>query len=73
LSPADPLAETARSFGVHTSGQALLYAPDGTLRFAGGITSGSGHAGDNAGVDAIARYVRDGLRDFTCTPTFAAR
>jgi len=67
---ADPLAGIARSFGVRTSGQALLYAPDGTLRFAGGITSGRGHAGDNAGADAIARSVRDDLLEVTRTPTF---
>lgn len=40
-------AEAAR-FGVATSGQVLLYDVDGALRFAGGITAGRGHAGDNA-------------------------
>jgi hypothetical protein len=49
----DPGGARAKEFGAETSGQVLLYDPQGTLLFKGGITSGRGHAGDNAGVDAI--------------------
>lgn len=44
--------EAAR-FGVATSGQVLLYDPAGALRFAGGITAGRGHEGDNANRAAL--------------------
>jgi hypothetical protein len=39
----------ARLFGGFTSGQTFLYDRNGTLRFAGGITSLRGHAGINRG------------------------
>lgn len=44
----------ARRFGAETSGSVFLYSPDGQLLFKGGITSGRGHVGDNAGINAIA-------------------
>ena len=50
---ADPLGETARRFGAMTSGQVSIYAPDGRLRFRGGITSARGHEGDGAGKSAV--------------------
>ena len=43
----------ARHFGAATSGQALFYDTSGRLRFAGGITPGRGHEGDNAGEAAV--------------------
>ena len=43
----------ARRFGTLTSGQALLYDTQGALLFAGGLTPGRGHEGDNAGSDAL--------------------
>ena len=42
-----------KHFGAFTSGQTLLYRPDGTLSFQGGITMARGHEGDNAGADAL--------------------
>jgi hypothetical protein len=51
---ADPGGAEARQFGASTSGQALLFAPDGRLLFAGGITESRGHRGDNAGRATIA-------------------
>jgi hypothetical protein len=39
----------AKRFGGFTSGQTFLYDADGSLRFAGGITSLRGHAGANRG------------------------
>jgi hypothetical protein len=43
----------ARRFGAETSGYVLLYDHHGQLLFKGGITGSRGHAGDNAGEDAI--------------------
>jgi hypothetical protein len=54
---ADEQGAQARRFGAATSGQALLYAPNGQLLFAGGITASRGHRGDNAGRDAITTLV----------------
>jgi hypothetical protein len=45
-------AEAAR-FGALTSGQVHLFAADGRLVFAGGITAARGHAGDNSGRRAV--------------------
>ena len=53
----DPEGAAALIFGVFTSGQTLLYA-DGRLLFKGGITGFRGHAGDNAGRDAISGLLR---------------
>src|SRR5262249_17872072 len=51
----------ARRFGAATSGQIVLYDAGGRLRFSGGITGSRGHAGDNAGSDAVvALLTRDG-------------
>jgi hypothetical protein len=44
--------ETKR-FGVETSGQSLLYAADGQLRFSGGATAARGHEGDNVGLQSM--------------------
>lgn len=43
----------AKSFGVFTSGQTLLYNSGGRLLFKGGITAFRGHSGDNFGRSAI--------------------
>lgn len=50
---ADVDGSKARALGVATSGETLLYAPDGRLLYQGGITSARGHVGDNAGVAFI--------------------
>ena len=47
----------AKRFGTHTSGQALLYDGSGHLRFAGGLTPGRAHEGDNAGSDAVVALI----------------
>jgi hypothetical protein len=44
--------EAAR-FGAETSGHTLVFDPDGTLVFSGGITASRGHAGDNPGENAV--------------------
>ncbi len=43
----------ARRLGAETSGYVILYDSHGQLLFKGGITGSRGHAGDNAGEDAI--------------------
>ncbi len=43
----------ARLFGAETSGYVLLYDTQGQLEFKGGITGSRGHAGDNAGENAV--------------------
>jgi len=45
-------------FGVATSGQVLLYDPNGELRYSGGITRSRGHPGANAGRAAIESLLR---------------
>jgi hypothetical protein len=49
----------ARSFGVFTSGQTLVYDSEGRLIFNGGITASRGHAGDNYGRDAIIALLQE--------------
>lgn len=49
-------------FGAQTSGESLLYAPDGRLAFHGGITPARGHEGDNPGREAIAALVQGACR-----------
>jgi len=55
---ADPAARDAIALGASISGDVRLFAADGRLLFAGGITDGRGHDGDNAGVDAIVQLAR---------------
>jgi hypothetical protein len=49
----DPDGVEARRFGAETSGHTELFGADGRLLFSGGITASRGHAGDNAGENAI--------------------
>jgi hypothetical protein len=49
----DPDGVEASRFGAETSGQTELFGADGCLLFSGGITASRGHAGDNAGENAI--------------------
>lgn len=49
----DAGAREAHLFAATTSGQALLYNPQGRLVFTGGITAARGHEGDNDGVAAV--------------------
>jgi hypothetical protein len=49
----DPDGIVARRFGVHTSGQTLVYSADRRLAFNGGVTAFRGHSGDNEGRDQI--------------------
>lgn len=55
---ADRDGALARTFGAATSGQALLYGEDGRLLYRGGLTGARGHAGDNAGRQAVLALAR---------------
>ncbi len=59
----------AERFHAATSGHVVFYGADGGLLFSGGITEARGHAGDNAGSDAIAAHLKHGDAIAT-TPTF---
>lgn len=60
----------ARRFGATTSGHVQLYDAEGNLKFTGGITGARGHAGDNAGADAVRSWLRHGFADRRRTVVF---
>jgi hypothetical protein len=60
----------ARRFGVETSGHVLLFGPDGSLRYSGGITAARGHSGDNAGLTLILDRLRDAALPPATAPVF---
>jgi hypothetical protein len=60
----------ARLFGARTSGRTLFYDTEGRLLFQGGITAARGHAGDNAGEDAIGALIANQKTERRETPTF---
>lgn len=62
-------AEAGR-FGVLTSGQILLYAPNGRLLFRGGITSSRGHAGDSEASRALLAFLLGEATERVETPVF---
>jgi hypothetical protein len=66
----DANGEEARVFHAMTSGHTLLYSADGRLLFAGGITLARGHAGDNAGSDALCALLWGGKPERLTTPVF---
>ena len=49
--------------GAATSGQVLLYDPEGQLAFAGGLTPDRGHLGDSPGRQRILSLVKTGTAD----------
>ncbi len=49
----DDSGREALRFGTATSGQTMVYDATGTLRFSGGITGASAHAGDNPGRQSL--------------------
>jgi hypothetical protein len=66
----DKSGREAELFGAATSGQTDFFDTDGRLLFSGGITAARGHAGDNAGRDAIIEWTSTGAADRTRTPVF---
>jgi hypothetical protein len=57
-------------FGARTSGEVFLYDTSGQLLFHGGITASRGHAGDNAGRDALEEMLLRHERFLAETPIF---
>jgi hypothetical protein len=66
----DANGHDAAAFGATVSGQVDLYDTKGKLLFAGGVTDGRGHEGDNAGVDSILALVRNQTAHVNTTPVY---
>lgn len=66
----DEGGEVARRFGAMTSGQVMVYSPQGDLAYAGGITESRGHVGPNNGSRSIASVVESGITNIKTQPTF---
>lgn len=66
----DPGGQEARRFGAESSGYVVLYDSKGQLLFNGGITSARGHAGDNAGENAIVALLSGRETPLAQTPVF---
>jgi hypothetical protein len=60
----------ARRFGVHTSGQTLLYDARGQLLYSGGTTGSRGKPGDNAGRADLVALVDGAQRPRATRPVF---
>lgn len=66
----DPGGDEARRFGAATSGHAVLYDPDGRLRFSGGLTASRGHEGDNEGRIALTQLLAENEAEREATPIY---
>jgi hypothetical protein len=66
----DRAREAVQVFGAETSGQVLVYSPEGKLVFQGGITDGRGHEGDNDGLNALETYLLTGKVVCDRTPVY---
>ena len=60
----------AKLFGSFTSGQTMLFTPEGELAFSGGITPMRGMTGDNAGRSAIVALAHSLTPEKLRTPVF---
>ena len=67
---ADVDGREAHRFRAVTAGRTLLYAANGDLLFAGGITESRGHRGDNPGETAIVALLRGQRAQTQSTPVF---
>jgi hypothetical protein len=65
----DPQGALCSRLGITTSGTVLVLSRDGEVLFRGGVTSGRGHQGDNAGSDAVQHLLR-GEAGVASTPTY---
>ena len=66
----DERGSEAHLFAGTTSGYALLYDAYGRLLFSGGITAARGHAGDNAGEEAVVGWLETGHAALRDAPVF---
>jgi hypothetical protein len=60
----------AGRFGVTTSGEALLFAPNGKLLFQGGLTRARGHEGESLARTALVSLINSGHADRCRSPVF---
>src|SRR5436190_6419087 len=66
----DAVGVEASNFHAETSGQTVLYDPQGHLLFEGGITISRGHSGDNPGRSALVGLLDHELSRQVQTPVF---
>jgi hypothetical protein len=66
----DRFARESRRFRSLTSGQVLVYDPQGRLVFRGGITAGRGHRGDNPGRRALVTCLSRNAEGVVHMPVF---
>jgi hypothetical protein len=59
----------SQRFGARASGQTLLFDGQGKCLFSGGITAARGEVGDNAGVNALRKYLAGCTTTTTTTTT----
>jgi hypothetical protein len=67
---ADDRGNETQRFGVETSGQSLLYGPDGHLLFSGGATVARGHLGDSVGLESMLAMLERRRPAATESPVF---
>lgn len=67
---ADVDGQAARELGARTSGQLVLFSPDGVERFSGGITPSRGHEGDSAGGMALRELLASEVSATGTAPVF---
>jgi hypothetical protein len=66
----DPGGVETALFGVRVSGTVLLFDSAGNRLYAGGVTMARGHAGDNAGLQAVTDLLVDHGADVPSIPPF---
>lgn len=66
----DRQGEQVHRFGVATSGETILYSPDGKELFRGGLTPSRGHEGGCKAVDALADYLIGKEMSLRSAPVF---
>jgi hypothetical protein len=66
----DENGKEAARFGAETSGHTVVFGSDGALLFSGGITASRGHAGSNAGENAILAVLNERAAEHARTPVF---
>jgi hypothetical protein len=66
----DPDGVEAARFGTQTSGQVMLFNPQGKLLFEGGITGSRGHVGDNEGEESVVSWLNTGAAERREHPVF---
>ena len=70
---ADADGAMAQRLGMSVSGSVVLYSPEGTAEFFGGLTSARGHEGDSSGKDAVTAIVLGKPALYTMAPVYGCR